>query len=287
MLSKLLKYEWKSVFLMLAMIHVILLVYTLIGRIGLGFATGVSGETWSHSAANVFGISAALYILGYVLLMLAAAIATFFYLAVRMQRSLFSDEGYLTHTLPVTPAKLIWSKVLIFWAWTIIDLICLCLSVFLLFFSFRETFPDFFKAVAEFLNILAGSEGTEVHLMTILTILNFLTDGIYFTFLLIFSMCLGNLFNTHKVLGTVLSFFGLNIFLTIVQTLILLIPGMSALGSETYVTSASGLSVTVNGVPASAQGVVPLIFSLVWSIVLSVLFFLGSRYLLSKKLNLE
>ena len=69
---------------MLLLIHGILLVYTLIGRIGLGIAVNTTGESWGNSVANLYGISAGFYILVYVLFMLATAIATFFYLAVRL-----------------------------------------------------------------------------------------------------------------------------------------------------------------------------------------------------------
>ena len=65
MLKKLLKYEWKSVSVMLLLIHGILLVYTLIGRIGLGIAVNTTGESWGNSVANIYGISAGFYILVY------------------------------------------------------------------------------------------------------------------------------------------------------------------------------------------------------------------------------
>ena len=41
MLKNLLKYDWKSVSLLLLILHGILLVYTLIGRLGIAF--GLSG----------------------------------------------------------------------------------------------------------------------------------------------------------------------------------------------------------------------------------------------------
>lgn len=292
MLKKLLKYEWKSVSVMLLLIHGILLVYTLIGRIGLGIAVNTTGESWGNSVANLYGISAGFYILVYVLFMLATAIATFFYLAVRIQRSLFSDEGYLTHTLPVTPTLTIWSKFLIFWIWSVIDFAVLCFSIFVLLFSFQDTLPEFLNFVTEFLNVLAGYQGSEIHLTTILMILDFIVQSIYFTFLLIFSMCLGNLFSTHKVLGTILSFFGINIVLSVLQTLLYL--GMFGTGlfvsSSSAASSASGVSMmvgTTSGSSLETAGLASMIISIVWGLLFSVFYFLGSRYILSRKLNLE
>lgn len=45
MLKKLLKYDWKSVSLLLLILHGILLVYTLIGRLGIAFGLSGAGDT--------------------------------------------------------------------------------------------------------------------------------------------------------------------------------------------------------------------------------------------------
>ena len=76
------------------------------------------------SVTTMYGIAAGLYIFVYVLFIFAIVVATYVYLAIRFQKNLFSDEGYLTHTLPVSPTKLIWSKMLVAWAWIAIDLVC-------------------------------------------------------------------------------------------------------------------------------------------------------------------
>ena len=99
MLKKLFKYDWKSVSLLLFILHGILLFYTLIGRIGISIAMSQSAShVITEDSAQVFGIVGMLYVLGFVLFIFAIMIATFVYLAARMQKSLFSDEGYLTHT---------------------------------------------------------------------------------------------------------------------------------------------------------------------------------------------
>ena len=62
MLKKLLKYDWKSVSLLLLILHGILLVYTLIGRLGIAF--GISGPRRYYGlfVTTVYGIAAgALY----------------------------------------------------------------------------------------------------------------------------------------------------------------------------------------------------------------------------------
>lgn len=52
MLKKLLKYDWKSVSLLLLILHGILLVYTLIGRLGIAFGLSGAGDTMVSSVTT-------------------------------------------------------------------------------------------------------------------------------------------------------------------------------------------------------------------------------------------
>ena len=95
--------------------------------------------------------------------------------------------------------------------------------------------------------------------------------------LLLFAMCLGNLFKSHKILGTILSFFGLNIVLRFINTMItFIIPGLSPFMQSNLTQDT--LSVYISKL---------MIFTFAWNILFSVIFFMGSRYILAKKLNLD
>ena len=104
----------------------------------------------------------------------------------------------------------------------------------------------------------------------------------YFTSLILFSICLGSLFKTHKTLGAVVSFFGINIVQTIIMFILMFaIPSLSPI--STVVTTDSGAVISSTGGSGNAQ----MIFTLIWYLLLSVGFYLGSRYILTKKLNLD
>lgn len=280
MLKKLLKYDWKSVSVLLLILHGILLAYTLIGRIGIAFGLSRYGETLTGAASEAYGIVSGIYILLYVFFILAITITTYVFLAVRFHKNLFSDEGYLTHTLPVSPAKLMWSKILVSWAWIAIDAFFVVASVLMLM-LFKQTFEPFKNVVCEFFSILAGAYGMQNQVFIILLILTVLAQifGCYTT-LVLFSMCLGSLFKTHKILGAVVSFFGINILLSIVSTIIMFaVPGWSSTGAVSVTAAANG------GFIGGENSI--FLFTFIWNLALAVLFFLGSRYILSKKLNLE
>lgn len=276
MLRKLYKYDLKSVSLLLVILHAVLLVYTVIGRIGIFIAERAQAFV-SPEDSRLWGIAGAFYIVGFILFILAIVIATVVYLAVRIQKNLFSDEGYLTHTLPVKPTQILWSKVFVIWTWSVIDFICVMISVFTLI-TYKDTLPEILKGASTFFGTLFGSFGFTNWLEEVITLLAGLSQ--YFGFyplLLLFAMCLGNLFKSHKIMGTLLSFFGLNIVLSFLSTMItFIIPGLSPFMQANL--TQDNLSVYSGRL---------MIFTLVWNILFSAIFFVGSRYILTKKLNLD
>ena len=137
MLKKLFKYEWKSVSTLLLIVHGALLVYALIGRIGYQI---YFSKFLSDSSNTVMGMTTMFYVVVYVFGIMAVLLMTMLYLAIHIQKSFFSDEGYLTHTLPVSPTQLLLSKIFIYWVWTILDLIFVAASIAILLVN-KETWP--------------------------------------------------------------------------------------------------------------------------------------------------
>lgn len=288
MLKKLYKYDWKSVSMLLLVLHGVLLAYSIIGRLAIAIAenfssrAGTNINTQFSLSTTIFGMGAVAYILIYVIFIVGIVLATILYLAVRMQKSLFSDEGYLTNTLPVSSDKLLWSKILVFWTWSAIDFLCVALSILILV-SYPDTMTAIIDGFQTFFTSLLGFEGFGVMAETIMLVLGMIIEYFfYFTALILFSICLGSLFKTHKTLGAVVSFFGINIGQTIIILILMfVIPPLSPI--STVVTTESGEVISSTGGSGNAQ----MIFAHVWYLLLSVGFYLGSRYILTKKLNLD
>ena len=94
MLKKLFVHEWRSFWKVPAAMCLFALVYAFIGA--LTFQT----DLWNNDyrlvrLVLVFGS------IGYFILLIAPAIILSIYTALRFYRNLFTDEGYLMHTLPV------------------------------------------------------------------------------------------------------------------------------------------------------------------------------------------
>lgn len=288
MLKKLYKYDWKSVSMLLLVLHGVLLAYSIIGRLAIAIAENFSSgagtdiDTPASLSTTIFGMGAVAYILIYAIFIVGIVLATILYLAVRMQKSLFSDEGYLTNTLPVSSNKLLWSKILVFWTWSAINFLCVALSILILV-SYPDTMQDIVNGFQTFFTSLLGFEGFGAMTDTIMLVLGVIIEYFfYFTSLILFSICLGSLFKTHKTLGAVVSFFGINIVQTIIMFILMFaIPSLSPI--STVVTTDSGAVISSTGGSGNAQ----MIFTLIWYLLLSVGFYLGSRYILTKKLNLD
>lgn len=121
MIGKIMKYEFKSVSRYLIIVHAALLICTAL----LGFLFN-----WSDNGAA--GVASGFLAFMYFILTIAAAIMTFLIPAVRYYRSMYSDEGYLTHSIPVRTSQLIIGKGLVYLIWMVIDVVCIFAPAFLM-----------------------------------------------------------------------------------------------------------------------------------------------------------
>ena len=79
-----------------------------------------------------------------------------------------------------------------------------------------------------------------------------------------------------------MAFFGINMGQSIVMLILMfIIPPLSPI--STVVTTESGKVISSTGGNGNAQT----IFLLAWYLILSIVFYLGSRYIMTKKLNLD
>ena len=113
MLGKLIKYDLKSMNRFLIILHAFLLLIAVLLRV---FVTSrIQLQTDEGSLLFAFAI------LAYVLAITGIAFGTAIVIAVRFYKNLFSDEGYLTWTLPVTPGTHLLAKTISGSIWSFID----------------------------------------------------------------------------------------------------------------------------------------------------------------------
>ena len=139
MLGKLIKYEWKSVYKIGCILLLTILAVTLLGSIMLRmpFVTDVFAATGGNGYASdqqmfitLFGMTISFVL--YILLLVGTVYGIVIYLGVHFYKTMYTDEGYLTHTLPVTPHQILISKILVGGLWQIIINVTMVLSVVVL-----------------------------------------------------------------------------------------------------------------------------------------------------------
>ena len=103
----------------------------------------------------------------------------------------------------------------------------------------------------------------------VVTVLNGLTEYIFQSFLIYFSITLGcMLFKKHRLLGVILCNFAINTF-------------------DSWIRDIFQSLITGFGLTNETVYLLQMIFSIVFMIVGMVALYLGTRYILQKKLNLD
>lgn len=210
MLVKLIKYEWKRMWKIPTLLLLILWGGALISS--LPFA----GLRFQADGIEPVVNPGVIYILGGIIwgLFLIAAIGVSFginiYVALQFYFSMYSDEGYLTHTLPVTPRQLLIAKGLVMILWNMLNALGVFFSL-LIFGGMGVLLSDLKWAliwqvitegvrviVGEFgkvLEIAGGSWGEILAIMLVGTVANLLMGTMH----VIGAITLGQLARKHKI----------------------------------------------------------------------------------------
>ena len=130
MLGKLMKYEMKSTYKMGCLVLCAMAVITFLGW--LAFQNSVwseIGRTGGRSAVDWADFFYLFVMMLYAMLLVVANFGILIYLGVHFYRSMYTDQGYLTHTLPVSKHQILVSKMLVSGLWMLFVMIAIYLSL--------------------------------------------------------------------------------------------------------------------------------------------------------------
>lgn len=280
MLGKLFKYEWKSGSRLFLLIHGGVLLFALLSRLFLTINGGLN-QAMTTSENSIISMIAAMIMFGIVVFISCTAIFTYIYIAYRFYKNVFTDQGYLTNTLPVTPSQIILSKMLNALLWIIIDVIVLALSLCIIFVDNMQFYSEFFHALGEVFTLIGQLPST-----VWLGILCIILSPFMMILHLYFSVALGNLIASHKVIGSIVAYFGSYTIIQIISTMVV------AFTYSSFVTN--NLSADVSSyTPAETTAYIinllnpALLCSLGLCVIFLLLFWFTTRYIMTKKLNLQ
>lgn len=264
MFGKLLKYDFRSMGKQFAFIWPAALALALVNHFTVNSldSTNTAGET-----------AAAVSMLVYVAILMAMFIVALVFAIQRFYKGLLGDEGYLMHTLPVRPWQLIGSKLLCAVVTTFLSVIVAILSILVILPWGREDFQELFRGLGYIFshwNIQATHGVIGILEFCLMMMCSFATGYLQ----LYLAMSIGHLFNKNRIAMSVIAFIAIN---AVISTLLgrLLSPMMDSLFR------------IVNGMAGAASFHAVMWIAMAGELILCAVYFVGTEFILRKKLNLE
>ena len=188
MLGKILKYDLKSMGKSLLPLYAGLIGMALILKL-LSFGT---------DSFSVLQIIYNFMLVFFIIFEIGAIFYTFFVAIKRYYKNLYSDEGYLTHTLPVTSGQLLISKVTTSLLYFILTIIIMLLSIMICF----DT-SELFKLIFEGISYLAVALSVSEMAIYIWCVIFMLVSYLSYVLLVYAGIGLGQSHSNNKIIFSV------------------------------------------------------------------------------------
>lgn len=266
MVKKLIKYDFKAFAKVMLPVEIVMLGVALLYRIVAIFEN-------DSVAYDIFNVSAIIIL---VIAAVTALLMTFIFSIVRFYKNLFTTEGYLSFTLPVTAGAHIISKLIVSLIFDLITLLTLFVSFFIA--TFGEVFSECLKAGL----FLYGKAFDTLHgdlvLYTIELIVLVIAASVAAHLLTFMCVAVGQTAKKHKILLAVGIYFGIYVLKQILGTIFIT--------TGTVTDMFDNIRVFISNHP---RGAIHSFFGIMFAVelVFSVVYFFVARSMMKKKLNLE
>lgn len=288
MLGKLLKYEWKGLQLPFLIMLVVLagtttLTCGVILTINPKFDETIVGYSLMALVLSIF-----LYYFG----LIGCSIGTLLIVVIRFYKTCYTDQGYLTHTLPVSAKQLLNTKILAAIVTNLLMIVAIAASMLIIvqvglhhIFSFvpeymEYTYTQFYR---EFIEVFSDAFRDFEDEFGI-------SFGLYFAYLIVYGLIslvaniitvfgcvsLGQLFTKHRIVGAIAAYF-------IVQFILQILGYFTAIPMYgRMLRGAYHDDITVFGVMSPTMNLTLLI-----EVITAVIMYFVNLHMMTKKLNLE
>ena len=285
MLVKLLKYEWSGLF---SPLLILLIVLGGTAALTCGVILTITpkyNETiaWYSAMALVFSIF--LYYFG----LIGCTLGTTLIIAVRFYKTCYTDQGYLTHTLPASATQILNAKIIASILAYLLMLLAIAATIFIIFevglhhaFSLmsgeqdelrRIVEQEFSFILSEFSDVLGISLGGYIAYLIFFSVIALFANVVT----ILGCVSLGQLYAKHRIIGAIAAYFIVQFVMQIINN-ICFIPMYTKMMIDSYnseVLSLFGiLSPTLN-------------LSLFMAVVVAVIMYFVNLHMMTKKLNLE
>lgn len=266
MVKKLIKYDLMAFAKVMLPIEIALLGVAALYR----FVSLFENESTAYS---IFNVSTIIIL---VIASLTALLMTTIYSMVRFYKNLYTQEGYLSFTLPVTPSAHIVSKLVVSFIFDIVTLVTVFVSFCIA--TAGDVLTECFKAGGYLFSKIAEKIGGQTPLYIVEFIVMLIVYILAFHLLTYMCISIGQCANKHKVLLAVGIYFAVYTAKQIAGTIFIAV-GVSTnlfIDIENFV---------VNNLRLSAHlGMIGFTFL---ELILGSVYFFVTKNLMKKKLNLE
>lgn len=284
MLKKLLKYEFMSTGRVFGLCYV--------GVLAAAFLLRLLGAlAWDHSADHtaiemllpMADIAAGVSSLLYGGMVAAVIVVTFVFILQRFYKNLLGGEGYLMQTLPVTPRQLIFSKLIAAIVWTVLSSIVVIFSVFVLAMT-GEMFGSFISGLGEMIRWYHEMFSMPLLLVAFEMILVGVASIASSVLQIYAAIMIGHQAAKHKVALAVGAYFGISVVLSVAASIVMNILYRAVPGGAW-----NALANWVSGMNETPMLLVHtlLLGYFVLNLLLAVIFFAVTEWMMRRNLNLE
>ena len=277
MLSRLIRHEWRETWRIPVISFLVILFLTLVCFICFRQMEPPADENSVNAGAFVI-------MMLYCLIISCISTVVTIYIAIRFYRNLYTDEGYLMHTLPVTPRQLILAKLLVAALWVfVLSLLALwAICCILLFGLPAMALVDMSVIIPELTEYFPQIFGMGPVTFLLFYVLLSLVSAFSSVLVAYAAISLGQLFSKHKVMASILCYIGFTMLVQTVSTL-LMTPSLTRLVlSQDMVNTASGIPSYFGAYMREI-----LLISMAGSVICAVISYILTEYIMRRQLNLD
>ncbi len=239
----------------------------------------ISTDPEQSTTYNVLAMVTALLFIMFIGIMIASVISVFALMARRFYTSFFTDEGYLTFTLPVTTDCHLLTKTVSMLIWNIANYAAIIISFGILILGIYISVPDFFAMddyVKMYLETLFESLGDIFGGAIAFSVVELIVSSIASCLLLFLAISVGCMIaKKHRLIACVASYF---IISGVVSEIITVITG---------IVSSQFVNVEATAENANLLAMAVLLISTLLYAAQGIGCYFGTRWILKNKINLD
>jgi hypothetical protein len=221
MFAKLLKHEWRAVSGALSILSLAALGAAAVATIVLRLLISYGDKAPALSTVG------GLLLIGSILALVVYAVGSLIFLLFRFYKSRYTDEGYLTFTLPVTNHQILLSSLLIMLAWSAITITVVFFGLAMIILMGTTTSGLINTELLQDLRVIADAISTimtgqtKAQAITILAGVSIVVSFLMSTMLMVTAITIGSIAaKKHKVLASIAAYYIINMGVSLITSLV-------------------------------------------------------------------